>query len=261
MNARIAVASLCLLIITASVITVFSGTGYAAQDRDSPMVGASRRHWTGTDDLGRDRAVRISVALLVGLTGAAAASAVSVALSAGVGTAAAFSPASCGGVLMLLSDVFLALPWLFLLMIVRSALPLTLSPFRSAATTFILLAALGWPACARAVYRGASDLRRSEWMNQGCATGLRTAQLIRVLLPHLRPLLIPQFLLCIPVFLVAEANMGSLGLGIAEPLPSWGGMLSELNNSAMLTRSAWVYLPISILVLVLLLLESLVPEV
>jgi ABC-type dipeptide/oligopeptide/nickel transport system permease subunit len=52
-----------------------------------------------------------------------------------------------------------------------------------------------------------------------------------------------------------------LGLGIAEPLPSWGSMLLELDNSALLANSAWVYLPLGLLVVVLLLLESLGDEV
>jgi ABC-type dipeptide/oligopeptide/nickel transport system permease subunit len=261
MRSRVTVGLLGFLIAAAVLVTALSGRNYATQDRDSPMAGASRMHWTGTDDLGRDRTIRMAVALLIGAAGAVAASAVSVSLAAGIGTAAAFSPRPVGGALMLLSDIFLALPWLFLLMIVRSALPLTISPMRSAAVTFFILAALGWPACARAVYRGALDLRCSEWMNQGRAAGLSSAQLIRGLLPHLRPLLVPQFLLCIPAFLVAEANMGALGLGIAEPLPSWGGMLMELDNSAMLARSGWVYFPIALLVGLLLLLESLVHEV
>ena len=250
-----------VLALGAVVIPTISASGYATQDRDAAMAGASHTHWTGTDDLGRDRTVRTSVALLIGLAGAVAASIVTILLAAFIGTAAAFSPGLYGGALMLLSDIFLALPWLFLLMIARSALPLTLAPLHSAAITFFILAALGWPACARAVCRGARDLRCSEWMNQGRAAGLRCPQLIRGLLPHLRPLLIPQFLLCIPVFLVAEANMGALGLGIAEPLPSWGGMLAELNNSAMLARSGWVYLPIACLIVLLLLLESLAHEV
>jgi ABC-type dipeptide/oligopeptide/nickel transport system permease subunit len=80
------------------------------------------------------------------------------------------------------------------------------------------------------------------------------------LLPHLRPLLLPQFLICIPVFIVAEANLGALGLGIGEPLPSWGAMLLELDNSALLARTHWVYLPIVLLVLVLVLLESLTSD-
>jgi ABC-type dipeptide/oligopeptide/nickel transport system permease subunit len=73
---------------------------------------------------------------------------------------------------------------------------------------------------------------------------------------HLRPLLLPQFLVCVPAFIVAEANLGALGLGVGEPMPSWGAMLLELDNSALLARSHWVYLPIAVLAVVLLILES-----
>ena len=80
-------------------------------------------------------------------------------------------------------------------------------------------------------------------------------------MPHLLPLLLPQFLICVPAFIVAEANLGALGLGVGEPMPSWGSMLLELDNSALLARSHWVYLPIALLVLVLLILESFTTKV
>ena len=262
MKARLAAAILLLLILSASFIVLRSGNDYAVQDRDVIMAGSSSQHWTGTDQLGRDRTVRISAALLLSLAGATAASAVATTIAAAVGTLAAFSPKPLAFVLMLASDLFLTLPWLFLLMLVRSGLPLTTSPIQSASITFIILAFLGWSACARAVYRGATNLRTSEGMIHGRASGLRPVQLIRLhLLPHLKTLLLPQFLLCIPAFIVAEANLGTLGLGIAEPLPSWGTMLLELDNSALLARSTWVYLPIALLVAILLLLESFAVEV
>jgi ABC-type dipeptide/oligopeptide/nickel transport system permease subunit len=182
-------------------------------------------------------------------------------ISACFGLLAAFSPRWVAAILMFLSDAFLSLPWLFLLMMVRSLLPLTASPLETAVMTFLILAALGWPACARAIYRGAMVLRSSEWMIQGHACGLKTRQLIRLhILPHLRPLLLPQFLICVPAFIVAEANLGALGLGVGEPVPSWGSMLLELDNSALLARSYWVYLPIALLVAVLLILESFTTE-
>jgi ABC-type dipeptide/oligopeptide/nickel transport system permease subunit len=99
-------------------------------------------------------------------------------------------------------------------------------------------------------------------MVQGHACGLNNSQLIRLhILPHLRPLFLPQFLICIPAFVMAEANLGALGLGVGEPMPSWGGMLLELDNSAIIARSHWVYLPIVLLVAVLLILESFNREV
>ena len=70
----------------------------------------------------------------------------------------------------------------------------------------------------------------------------------------------PSFLVCVPAFIMAEANLGAIGLGVSEPVPSWGAMLLELDNSALLLSSRWVYLPIVLLVTVLLLLESFAGE-
>ena len=262
MKRRIALIALLLLVVGAVLVLRWSPGGYAAQDRDSTMAPFSAQHWTGTDELGRDRTVRVSAARLIGLAGATAAAALTTAIAGCFGLAAAFSPSWVAALLIFLSDVFLSLPWLFLLMMARSLLPLTASPLDTAVATFVVLAALGWPACARVIYRGALALRSAEWMIQGHACGLRTRQLVRLhLLPHLRSLLLPQFLICVPAFIVAEANLGALGLGVGEPLPSWGSMLLELDNSALLARSHWVYLPIALLIIVLLTLESFATEV
>ncbi len=248
---------LLLLVLAAGVLVLLPGSHPALQDRGAVLQGTSAEHVAGTDALGRDRLLRSAAAMLLGLGGATLAAALTTAIAAAIGMLAASSPRPIRDTLLLLSDAFLTLPWLFLLMIVRSGFSLTSSPAHTAAVAFTLLALLGWPACARAVYAGSRRLDRSDAMLQGRAAGLRRGQLVRLhVLPRLGALLLPQFLVSVPAFVVAESNLGSLGLGIPEPLPSWGGMLAELNSSALMAQTHWVYLPIVLLVAVLFLLES-----
>jgi peptide/nickel transport system permease protein len=57
-------------------------------------------------------------------------------------------------------------------------------------------------------------------------------------------------LISVPVFILAEANLGLLGLGVAEPLPSWGGLLRELEDYPAILENPWMLAPLVLLVLV-----------
>jgi ABC-type dipeptide/oligopeptide/nickel transport system permease subunit len=256
---RLTIAAILLAILVTAVRVVWcSPWSYAAQDRNNVSASISKAHPAGSDELGRDRAMRTATALLIGMAGAIAASALASLLAVALGTGAAFLPLWAGRAVIYAGDLFLTLPWLFLLMMVRAALPLTLAPVQSAAVTFLLLGLLGAPAFLRVHYARTAGLRRAEWLLQSRAAGLRPLQLVRQILPHLRPLLLTQFLLYIPACIIAEANLGTLGLGIGEPLPSWGSMLQSLQSAVLLSNSRLVYLPVAVLVLVLMLLELLI---
>ena len=159
---------------------------------------------------------------------------------------------------MYAGDLFLTLPWLFLLMLVRAALPLNLPPIRSELVTFLLLAFLGAPVFLRLNHEKTAGLLQADWMLQAKAAGLKPAQVVRQLWPHLRPLLWTQFLLYVPACVIAEANLGTMGLGLSEPLPSLGTFLANLQSEALLGSSSLVFLPVAVLVLALVALELLI---
>src|SRR5919109_762211 len=112
---------------------------YAHQFRDIPDAPASRAHLLGTDDLGRDRFARVLYGTRISLLLAPAAALVSTLLAALVGGLAGYLGGAWARVAMAGTDLFLSLPWLFLLITVRAMLPLNVSPLVSVLVTFLLL--------------------------------------------------------------------------------------------------------------------------
>lgn len=248
-------AFLGLVLLLAGWTAARHGQDYALQGRETINATGSRAHPAGTDEFGRDRGVRLAVALLISLGGACLASLIATFLAVSLGGLSAFGPPWAASLLRYGSDLFQMLPWLFLFMIVRSALPLNTSPGQSGAITFTLFAVLGAPVFVRINHERTLALVGSAWMLQTRAMGLGLPRQIRQILPHLRPLLWTQFLLYVPACLITEANLGTLGLGLGEPLPSFGTFLAGLQSEALLGGSWLVYLPIVVLVCVLVALE------
>jgi len=161
-----------------------------------------------------------------------------------------------GGIWLRLSrrftDLFLSLPWLFLLITVRALLPLNVSPLTSVLITFFILGLLGWAGAARVLSTSADLLRNSDFVLQARASGLHGARLFLVhILPNLKPVLYAQFWISIPVFILSEANLGILGLGVAEPLPSWGSLLRELEGLLSFREEPWRLAPLLLLIVVM----------
>jgi ABC-type dipeptide/oligopeptide/nickel transport system permease subunit len=255
---RVVRVALIALIVISLGIALRLNHGALVQDRDHIAEGGTPQYPAGTDALGRDRLTRVAEALLLCLSLAAAAASLATGAAAGIALAAAYATPFFAGLILLLSDALLAVPGLFLLMLLRASLPLGLSPVTTAILTFLLLASLGWPIMVRTLYVEIDAHRKSEWAAYCMALGLRRRQIfLSHMRAHLQPLLRTHFLLCLPAFLAAEANLGTLGLGVPEPLPSWGGMLSELAASSLAGGSNWRYLPAVLLVLVLVMLELL----
>ena len=159
-------------------------------------------------------------------------------------------------------DLMLSLPWLFVLLTLRALLPLNTSPAVSMAATSALIGLVGWAPAARVVRASIIGFRNSAPMIYARACGLNYRRLLLVhLVPNLKPVLRAQFWIFVPVFLLTEANLGLLGLGVSEPMPSLGGMLSELQNYERIPDAPWMLTPAILLLGVITSLHLAIAEV
>ncbi len=242
---------LALVLGASAAATWLAPGGYAKQDREAIAEPPSHTHWLGTDELGRDRFTRVMYGTRISLLLAPAAALLSTLLEAAIGGLAGYAGGTWARLAMAVTDLFLSLPWLFLLITVRALLPLNVSPLVSVLVTFMLLGFLGWTAAARVLCSSAASLRSSDFVRQARAAGIPAQRLFWVhTVPNLKPVLLAQFWISIPVFILSEANLGILGLGVAEPMPSWGSLLKELQGLVSIGEEPWKFVPLILLVIV-----------
>lgn len=248
---------LAALVILSGVLLAVLSAGwlspydYQQQMRDDADRPPCRQHPLGTDTLGRDRLSRLLYGGRISLAAAPAAAFVAVIVALG----AALLFGCLGGwwerAFGVAADLCLSLPWLFLLLAVRALLPLNVSPAASVAITFALLGLLGWAGPSRILLAAVKGHLASDFALAARAAGSTTWRLALVhVLPNLLPVALAQFLVTAPAFLLAEANLALLGLGVAEPTPTWGNLLRELENFSRVARQPWVAAPLAALVLV-----------
>ena len=121
----------------------------------------------------------------------------------------------------------------------------------SAGVAVALLGLLGWAAPARVVRAGSKSLREADFVLQARASGCNGARLMfKHVLPNLAPVLRAQFWISIPVFILSEASLGLLGLGVAEPLPSWGNLLRGLESYSTALSGPGALAPVLLLFVV-----------
>jgi peptide/nickel transport system permease protein len=234
---------LAVVALSAASANLWEKTPYGQQFRESIDAAPSLRFPLGTDALGRDRFSRLVYGTRVSLLLAPSAALLSCVAAAFLGGLAGLAGGFTERANLMLADLFLSLPWLFLLLIARACLPLNVSPEISVGITFALLGLLGWAAPARVVRAGMLELRDSEFVMFARAGGCAPWRLLWAhLIPNVMPVLRAQFWIAVPVYVVAETTLGMLGLGVAEPLPSWGGLLRELEGADIASR-LWLLAP------------------
>ena len=198
----------------------------------------------GSDGYGRDVFSRVLYGARISLFTGLAAALLSLTLGLTLGTLSGYYGGAVDQVLMRGSELFLALPWLYLLLGVRAFLPLHISTLETVVLLVVIIGGLGWVRPARLV-RGVV-LSGKERAFVAAARGFGASDLYlmrRHLLPLTWGVVVTQATVLIPRFILAEVTLSFVGLGIAEPVPSWGNMLAEAREYSSLVSHAWLLAP------------------
>jgi peptide/nickel transport system permease protein len=194
-------------------------------------------HPFGTDEFGRDILSRCltggRVSLTVGL--------VAVALSVSVGTAVGGIGGFLGGwvdrAATALTDLFLALPRLVLLLAIVGVIRVEGTDRLLLLVT--VLGATGWMGVARMVRGQVLSLRERDWVAAAVSGGLRPARILwRHILPNTRGPIIVYASLALGSTILTEAALSFLGLGVPPPTPTWGGIIDDGREA--LRSAPWV---------------------
>ncbi|HKV99086.1 MAG TPA: ABC transporter permease [Vicinamibacterales bacterium] len=206
----------------------------------------------GADRLGRDVFSRLLDGTSRSLGVAVAGTFGALLIGALVGGLAGSQGGRLEGLLMLTADFVVVLPGAYLVLVLRGLLPIVLEPDTAFALMAGLFALSAWPHVARGVRAVVAAERTRDYAEAARASGAGPLRVAWHLVPAARGFLAVQIVLLVPALLVAEATVSYFGLGFVEPTASWGTMLQDAGNIALMADAPWLLAPaVAIFVVVL----------
>lgn len=246
----VVLAAIALAAAAAPLIAAWFGYDVTETNLLERYLQPSSEHWLGTDEVGRDVLLRLlygaRISILVGLIGAVLAAAIGIA----IGLVAGWFGGRFDTLLMRFTDGVIALPLLPLLIVLAAVdlrklgLPQSfvsgedVSLYRIIAIT----ALVGWTTVARLVRGQTLTLRARDFVRSAIAMG---ASPLRIMLVHILPNSVSPIMVALSLavgnIILFESVLSFLGLGIQPPLPSWGNMLSNAQETIWQAPSLALY--------------------
>lgn len=223
-------AALTLVVLVAPELLPFS---YEQTDWDNISMGPSiaSGHWFGTDSLGRDLLVRTLWGGRISLLVALVATAVSLVIGVTYGAVAGYAGGRVDQVMMRFVDILYALPFMFLVILLMVLFG------RNIVLIFVAIGAINWLDMARIVRGQTLSLKNREFVEAARAGGVPPGRIIRRhIVPNLLGVVVVYVTLTIPHVILVESFLSFLGLGVQEPMTSWGALVNE---GAQELETAW----------------------
>ncbi len=231
--ALVAVVLIVLLLLTAIIGPFLVSYDPLAMDLDSLRQPPSKAHLLGTDSKGRDILARVVYGSRISLAVGVLASALSLCIGIFFGLVAGYFGGRTDAVLSQFFDVFLAFPSLLLAIGISAVMPAGLT------SAMLAITLVGWAGFARLVRGIALSLKEQTYVEASRALGASPARILyRHILPNALPLILVAGSLRVGGFILLEAALSFLGLGVQPPTPTWGSMISL--NRAYINSAPWM---------------------
>lgn len=211
--------------------------------------GVGKFNLLGTDEQARDQLTRLvyggRISLSIGLVGIA----ISFPLGMLVGGISGYFGGWVDTILMRLVEVLMTIPSIYLLVALAAVLPPGLSSAQRFLLIILITSFIRWAGLARVIRGQVLSIKEREFVQAVRAMGGKALYIItRHVLPQTATYVIIAATLSIPDFIVAESVLSLIGLGIQQPDPSWGNMLSLATNASILVLQPWLIWPPALLI-------------
>ena len=209
-----------LIIMYSAAGPLLSSYSFSKTDLRARLLAPSSEHYFGTDELGRDIALRIMVGGRVSLLVGFSVSLVSLLIGVTIGATSGYFGGTLDSVLMRFTDIMLSIPSLPLLLI------LSRYGGGSVLSIILILSVFSWMGLARIVRGTILSIKQRDFVEAARMTGARNGRIVlRHILPSTLAPVIINATLTLGFAIIAESSLSYLGLGVQPPTPTWGQML------------------------------------